>query len=48
MIPQDVFHNLLNVATKELFFMFNNKFYTQIDGVAMGSPLRPALANIFV
>ena len=27
--------------------MFNNKFYIQIDGVAMGSPLGPALANVF-
>ena len=28
--------------------MFNNKFYKQIDGVAMGSPLGPALGNIFM
>ena len=27
-IPKYVFHNLLNVATKELIFMFNNKFYS--------------------
>ena len=47
-IPKDVFRNLLTVATKESFFMFNNKFYKQIDGVAMGSPLGPALANIFM
>ena len=26
-ISQDVFHNLLTVATKESFFMFSNKFY---------------------
>ena len=47
-IPNDVFRNLLTVVTKESFFMFNNKFYKQIDGVVMGSPLRPALANIFM
>ena len=28
--------------------MFNSKFYNQIDGVAMGSPLAPVLANIFM
>ena len=47
-IPKDVFRTLLTVATKELLFMFNNKFYKQIDGVYMGSPLGPALTNIFM
>ena len=42
------FRYLLNIATKESFFMFNNKSYKQVDGVAMGSPLGPALANIFM
>ena len=28
--------------------IFNSKFYNQIDGVAMGSPLAPVLANIFM
>ena len=31
------FCDLLNLATKELFFTFNNKFYIQVDSVAMGS-----------
>ena len=44
----DVFRNLLTMATKESFFMFNSKFYKQIDGVAMRSPLGPALANTFM
>ena len=29
-------------------FLFNGQFYRQIDGVAMGSPLVPVLADIFV
>ena len=35
-------------ATSQTHFIFNGKFYNQIDGVAMGSPLTPALANIFM
>ena len=31
-----------------LIFFFNGKFYNQIDGVAMGSPLVLVLANIFM
>ena len=40
--------NLLNIATKETFFMFNNKYYKQVDGAATGSPLGPVLANNFI
>ena len=29
-------------------FFFNSKFFNQIDGVAMSSPLAPVLANIFM
>ena len=35
-------------ATSPTHFIFNSKFYNQIDGVAMGSPLAPVLANIFM
>ena len=47
-IPKDVFRKILTIATKESFYMFNNKFYKQIDGVTMGSQLGPVLANIFM
>ena len=42
------FCDLLNLVTKESIFKFQNKFYIQVDGVAMGSPLGPILANIFL
>ena len=35
-------------AASQTHFTFNNKFYNQIDGVAIDSPLAPALANIFI
>ena len=35
-------------ATSGVEFSFNDIMYKQTDGVAMGSPLGPALANIFV
>ena len=39
---------LLCLATKESYFIFNGLLYKQIDGVAMGSPLGPSLANAFL
>ena len=39
---------LLTICTKNVHFHFNNNIYIQIDGVAMGSPLGPVLANIFM
>ena len=35
-------------ATSQTHFIFNSKFYNQIDGIAMGSPLAPVLANIIM
>ena len=31
-----------------LIFTFNNKYYKHVDGVDMGFPLGPALANILM
>ena len=39
---------LLNLAVKNCHFIFNGKFCDQVDDVAMGSPLGPLLANIFL
>ena len=35
-------------VTSQTHFIFNSKFYYQIDGVATGFPLAPVLANIFM
>ena len=47
-LGRDQVKNLLELATKQSFLMFNNKVYTQIDGGAMGSSLGPTLANSFL
>ena len=36
------------MATAETHFIFNGSMYDQVDGVAMGSPLGPVLANLFM
>ena len=41
------FKELLLLAAKESYFIFNGKLYKQVDGVAMGSPLGPTLGNAF-
>ena len=46
--PEEVFIELMETATRSVEFSFNNEMYQEKDGVAMGSPLGPALANIFV
>ena len=45
---KDDFKELLTLAVKESCFLFNSCYYVQTDGVAMGSPLGPTLANAFM
>ena len=47
-IQKDVFVKLMKSATSSVEFSFNNTMYKQTDRVAMGSPLGPALAIIFI
>ena len=45
---KEQFKKLLTLAVKNSCFLFNGEYYEQVDGVAMGSPLGPTLANIFL
>ena len=47
-IDRNNMRSLLEIAAKESYFLFNKKIYNQVDGVAMGSPLGPTFANIFM
>ena len=47
-LDRSQFIKLLSLAVRNCHFTFNNRVYQQIDGVAMGSPLGPLFANIFM
>ena len=42
------FKKLLELTINDTYFMFNNQYYKQIDGLSMGSPISGTLANIFL
>ena len=39
---------MLSLTLKKSIILFDNEYYSQIDGVAMGFLLEPTLANIFL
>ena len=43
-ITKSALTKLFKFATSETHFLFDNEFYDQIDGVAVGSPLGPRLS----
>ena len=45
-LTESELRSLFTVATAQTHFLFNGSFYDQIDGLAMGSPLAPVLANL--
>ena len=46
-IPVKNFKKLLTKSVEGIF-MYNSRYYQQIDGVSMGNPLGPTFANIFL
>ena len=40
--------DLLSVCLKTTYFQYDNTIYTQIEGAAMGSPVSPIVANLFM
>ena len=47
-ISRDNFVKLFHFATSKTQFLFDGEYFEQKDGVAMGSPLAPILANLFL
>ena len=55
-LKTDKIHNFVREELKQLstfvayesFLIFDGEYYTQISGVAMGSPLDPTFANAFL
>lgn len=47
-IPQEEFLNALKFIFFNTYFVFNNKFYRQVYGAPIGSPLSPILADVVI
>ena len=47
-IPTEKFIKLLESTLTNCIFCFNMKFYKQLQGAAMGSPVSPVIANIYM
>ena len=39
---------LLGFCLHNIYFSFQNKFYEQVEGAAMGSPISPIVANLYM
>ena len=40
--------DLLGLCLRGTYFRFNGKFYEQVEGAAMGSPISPIVANLYM
>ena len=46
-IPKDIFKKLMLFATQGIL-MHYERFYKQVEGIIMGNPLGPTMANFFM
>ena len=48
MLPGQSIIELLGFCLHNTYFSFQNKFYKQVEGAAMGSPVSPTVANQYM
>ena len=47
-IPVDLLIDFFDIAVNDMYFEYDGNFYQQVFGFAMGNPLSPILANLFL
>ena len=47
-IPAEDICTLVELCLRSTYFEFQGRFFEQMDGTAMGSPLSPVVANLFM
>ena len=47
-IPAEDICSLTELCLRSTYFQFQDRFFEQIDGAAMGSPLSPVVANLYM
>ena len=47
LIKKNIFNKLMHLSTQGMF-LYDNRLYQQINGIAMGCSLTPRMANLFL
>ena len=47
-IPAEDLCSLIQLCLEVTYFQFGDQFYRQVQGAAMGSPLSPVVANLYM